>query len=553
MDLQRWRLLCVLAVNFLFHGICHSEKAPDYTFLHDAVSAPAVSFYDYIVVGGGTSGCALAATLSRGAAVLVLERGGSPYGNPNIEDMANFIANLGDTSLNSPSQQFVSEDGVLNTRARVLGGGSALNAGFYTRASKDYVKKAGWDDKLVEESYEWVERKVAFEPPVLGWQSAVREGLMEAGVTPDNGFTYEHLFGTKAGGTIFDRSGRRHTAANLLEYAQPNNTDVRLFATVHKILFSTVGERRPRAYGVIFEDKEGKMHGAYLRKKAGNEIIVSAGAMGSPQVLMLSGIGPMQHLKNHGLKVVLDQPLVGQGMADNPMNALFVPARRPVEISLIQVVGITRFGSYIETASGSSFGYQIGRPGTMPPPVRGFVNVSLQGGLILEKIKGPISKGHLELRTTNPKHNPSVTFNYFKDPEDLRRCVQGMKTIIDVLNSQAMSSFRHEDFPVEALFSIMVASPVNLRPRHPTAAISLKQFCIDTVMTIWHYHGGCQVDRVVDRDYKVIGVDSLRVVDGSTFHASPGTNPQATVMMLGRYMGQKILQERASNKVKTVK
>ncbi|KAF8044323.1 hypothetical protein BT93_A2343 [Corymbia citriodora subsp. variegata] len=547
MALQRWRLICVLAVISLFHGFCNSDKAPDYTFLHDAVLAPPVSFHDYIVIGGGTSGCPLAATLSQGATVLVLERGGSPYGNGNIENIANFDANIAATGPDSPSQQFVSEDGVLNTRARVLGGGSALNAGFYTRASKDYVKEAGWDEKLVEESYEWVESKVAFKPPVQGWQSAVRDGLIEAGVTPDNGFTYEHLLGTKIGGTIFDSSGHRHTAANLLEYAQPENTAVYLFATVHKVLFSTVGERRPRAYGVIFEDKAGRMHGAYLRKKAGNEIIVSAGAMGSPQVLMLSGIGPMQHLKNHGLEVLLDQPMVGQGMADNPMNALFVPTRKPVEVSLIEVVGITSFGSYIETASGSGFGYQMGRPGMLPPPVSGFMNVSLAGGLILEKIMGPISKGHLELRTINPKDNPSVTFNYFKEPEDLRRCVQGMKTIIDVLNSQAMSSFRYNGLPVDALISMMVSSPVNLRPRHLTTAISLEQFCIDTVMTIWHYHGGCQVGRVVDSDYKVIGVDSLRVVDGSTFSASPGTNPQATVMMLGRYMGQKILQGRASN------
>lgn len=101
------------------------------------------------------------------------------------------------------------------------------------------------------------------------------------------------------------------------------------------------------------------MHGAYLRKEAGSEIIVSAGAMGSPQVLMLSGIGPMQHLKDHRLEVLLDQPMVGQGMADNPMNAVLVPSPRPVEVSLIQVVGITPFGSYIETISGSGFVYQV--------------------------------------------------------------------------------------------------------------------------------------------------------------------------------------------------
>ncbi|URE26497.1 GMC oxidoreductase [Musa troglodytarum] len=76
--------------------------------------------------------------------------------------------------------------------------------------------------------------------------------------------------------------------------------------------------------------------------------------------------------------------------------------------------------------------------------------------------------------------------------------------------------------------------PTNLLPKHDNASKSVEQFCKDTVMTIWHYHGGCQVGQVVDKDYKVVGVDALRVVDGSTFNFSPGTNPQATVMMLGR-------------------
>ncbi|KAE8805763.1 protein HOTHEAD-like [Hordeum vulgare] len=80
-------------------------------------------------------------------------------------------------------------------------------------------------------------------------------------------------------------------------------------------------------------------------------------------------------------------------------------------------------------------------------------------------------------------------------------------------------------------------------PRHPRDNRPLQQYCRDTVMTIWHYHGGCHVGPVVDTDYRVIGVAGLRVVDSSTFKYSPGTNPQATVMMLGRYMGLKIQEE----------
>lgn len=128
-----------------------------------------------------------------------------------------------------------------NARARVLGGGSVLNAGFYTRASSRYVHEVGWSEALVNHSYQWVEKKVAFEPPMLQWQSAVRDGLLEVGVMPYNGFTYDHIYGTKVGGTIFDGDGHRHTAADLLEYANPEKITVYLHATVQRILFTRNG------------------------------------------------------------------------------------------------------------------------------------------------------------------------------------------------------------------------------------------------------------------------------------------------------------------------
>lgn len=156
--------------------------------------------------------------------------------------MGNFANNLANLSPFSPAQPFISEDGVVNARARVLGGGSAINTGFYTRASPSYVTKAGWDGSLVNQSYELVEKKVAFEPPMLQFQSAVRDGLLEAGVQPYNGFTYDHIYGTKVGGTIFDKNGKRHTAADLLEYANPSRITVYLHAVVHKVLFSVTSK-----------------------------------------------------------------------------------------------------------------------------------------------------------------------------------------------------------------------------------------------------------------------------------------------------------------------
>lgn len=159
---------------------------------------------------------------------------------------------------------------------------------------------------------------------------------------------------------------------------------------------------------------------------------------------------------------------------------------------------------------------------------------AFRGGFILEKIMGPISTGELLLRNRNPNDNPSVTFNYFKEPEDLRRCVDGLRTIEGIIDSKAFTNFRYPYISTGALVNMTLQFPVNLRPRHDNASTSLEQYCKDTVMTIWHYHGGCQVNKVVDHDLRVLGVDALRVIDGSTFNYSPGTNPQATVMMLGR-------------------
>lgn len=105
-------------------------------------------YYDYIIIGGGTVGCALAATLSVSAKVLLLERGGLPYNNTNVTNITGFQANLANTSPDSPSQLFISTDGVFNHRARVLGGGSAINAGFFTRASHEYIREAGWDTRF---------------------------------------------------------------------------------------------------------------------------------------------------------------------------------------------------------------------------------------------------------------------------------------------------------------------------------------------------------------------------------------------------------------------
>ncbi|CAJ1977175.1 unnamed protein product [Sphenostylis stenocarpa] len=148
-------------------GLSHSHQGDAFfkvLLCKKGTSAPRILSYDYIIIGGGSCGCPIAVTLSQGARVLVLERGGSPYTNPERIHLKNFVNSLADISPSSFSQPFLSTDGVLNSRARVLGGGSVLNAGFYSRASSEYVRTSGWNESLVEDSYKWVEKKVVFEP-----------------------------------------------------------------------------------------------------------------------------------------------------------------------------------------------------------------------------------------------------------------------------------------------------------------------------------------------------------------------------------------------------
>lgn len=525
--------------------------------------------YDYIIVGGGTAGCPLATTLSQNYSVLLLERGGSPYGNLNVSYMQNFHISLADTSPTSASQFFISTDGVLNARARVLGGGTCINAGFYTRASTSYVKNAGWNDELVNKSYPWVEDRIVHKPKLAPWQEALKDGLLEAGLSPFNGYTYDHIYGTKVGGTIFNENGFRSTAADLLASGNQDNLDILLHATVQKIIFNVKG-KKPKAIGVLFKDENGKTHQVFLKRGTTSEVVVSSGTLGSPQMLMLSGIGPRNELKKLNIPLVLHNNYVGKGLSDNPMNSIFIPMKDYLEQSLIQTVGITKMGTYIEASNGfgqSSDSIQchhgimsaeIGQISTLPPKQRTLeaakkfaqskheLPVELfRGGFILEKISGPLSKGYLKLTDSNVDTTPNVTFNYFKHPYDLERCVYGIRMIEKIVKTKKIADLTDDSsYTWDRLLNMSVKANVNLIPKHTNDTKSLEQFCKDTVITIWHYHGGCHVGKVVDREYKVMGVDALRVIDSSTFVDSPGTNPQATVMMMGRYMGLKILRKR---------
>ncbi|GLJ35388.1 hypothetical protein SUGI_0711730 [Cryptomeria japonica] len=531
MEIVFFLISCLLIFTNHHHQFC-SEAATSnleypYPFMTADAQKAASRSYDYIVVGGGTAGCPLAATLSQHSSVLVLERGDSPYGNPDVEDYKNFFKLFGDPKdYPYVAQGFVSDDGVQLARARVLGGGTAINFGFYSRASSEYIQNMKWDEKLVNESYEWVEKLNVFKQEKLfPWNSALKDGLLEAGVLPYNGYTLDHLEGTKISGSIFDKNGKRHTAADLLQFANPENIVVLLNATASRILFN-LESGKLKASGVEFtSNNDGLPYQVPLNQLSTNsEVILSAGFIGSPQLLLLSGIGPIEELKKLNISVILDLPLVGKKVQDNPSVSFTIESPKPLEFAYGQVVSILDHSQvYIE---GGSF-----------PQQNNGTNI-VYIGLVQSKVAFPLSRGELLLKNVDHQDTPYVCYNYYSHPFDLQKCMLSVKVMINLSMTSSIQEFAFtNNGQSKALRFFGTALPKNQSNND-----ALAKFCNDTIGTFYHNHGGCQVGLVIDKRYRVIGVDNLRIVDNSIYKDAPGTNPQATTMMLGRYMGIQILQ-----------
>ncbi|XP_024530422.1 protein HOTHEAD [Selaginella moellendorffii] len=468
-------LKCLALAAFLFIAYV---AADDFPFpLSEAHQAPdLIKDLDYIVVGGGAAGCALATTLSQNFTVLLLERGGSPYNNPLFMREENFMLGL----LDEGTQGFVSTDGS------------------WSRAQE--IKQIGLDPVKANASYIWAENVIVSLPTLGPFQTAFHKGLVEAGVTPDLGATYEHSVGTKTGGTLFDENGQRRPSSNLIAaYANPQNLQVLLNAQAVKIHFDVSDSGAPRAMEVDFIDRNGGLHTAFLKQDSASEIILSASAIGTPHLLMLSGVGPADHLKQFNINVVLALP-VGKNIADNPATRVYVPSPLPVESALVKVAGITPFGSYIESLSGVQ---------------------NLQGSVIFQKVAGPKSTGEVLLSndSLDITNNPVITFNYYNNSDDLATCIGGLNIMEKFLLSKTMTPF------VSGMQAMPSGNVLGLPIRKFTSQevinATLSAYCKVNVGTMWHYHGSCRVGQVVDSQYKVLGAERLRIVDGSVFDFCP--------------------------------
>lgn len=279
------------------------------------------------------------------------------------------------------------------------------------------------------------------------------------------------------------------------------------------------------AIGVIYTDSDGNSHQAFVR--GNGEVIVSAGTIGTPQLLLLSGVGPESYLSSLNITVVQPNPYVGQFVYDNPRNFINILPPNPIEASVVTVLGI-RSDYYQVSLSSLPFSTPPFSlfPTSYPLPNSTFAH-------IVSQVPGPLSYGSVTLKSSsNVKIAPNVRFNYFSNPTDLALCVRGMKRLGEVLRTEELRPYKARNVTgIEGFNYLGVPLPKNQNDDK-----ALARFCRDNVASYWHYHGGSLVGKVLDGNFRVIGIKALRVVDGSTIPYEPCSHPQGYIMMLGRYM-----------------
>ncbi len=513
--------------------------------------------YDYIIVGAGSAGCVLANRLSEESATRVLlVEAGPPDTHPGIHVPA-AAGTLGRTRwdwayLTDPEPAL---DGRLIAlpRGRTLGGSSSINAMVYIRGNPaDYdewealgCEGWGWKDVLpyfikAEDNERGPSTMHGQGGPLSVSDGRSRHPLCEtwleaatqAGLLPNSDFN-----GASQDGVghyqVTQRNGMRCSTA--VAYLRPvmsrANLDVLSGALVTRILL-----RDSRATGVEVE------HDNQIKQlRAEREVILSAGAYNSPQLLMLSGIGVPAELKVQGLEAVADLP-VGHNLQDHPFalinvlvnsESLISEVRKPENMALLQSEGRGPLTSnYAEVG-----GFWRSQDGLEAPDIQYhalplmFVDQGQRvptdhaaswGPCLLK----PQSRGAVQLRSAEPSAKPRILHNYYSEEADLDTMVRGLKKAVEIARQPAMLR--------------IIRGNVDPYPRSDGNS-DLRDFVRRATQTTFHPIGTCAMGSVVDPELLVHGFENLRVVDASVMPTIVRGNTNAPTIMIAEKAADHIL------------